>query len=71
MGGLGHEDEGPRLLLHRLETERHVETVGRLGEGRLHSSRLGIRARDELDSEEELQRIGGGELLGLGDVGPE
>lgn len=31
--GLGHEDEGPRLLLHGLETDRHSETVSRLGEG--------------------------------------
>lgn len=69
--GLRHEDQSSRLLLHRLEADRHIKTVSRLGEGGLQGPGIGIVVRDELDTQEELEGIGGGELLGLGDVGTE
>src|SRR5699024_8071580 len=69
--GLGHEDECASPLLRRLQTHGHRETIGRLGElgfEGLGRDRLGS---GELQAEEELMGVGGGELLRFGDVAPE
>ncbi|SIJ39884.1 Uncharacterised protein [Mycobacteroides abscessus subsp. abscessus] len=66
--GLRDEDEGAGALLTRLQADLHCETVGHLGQ-RAFEVCGGDRGRcGEGEAEEELVRVGGGELLGFGDV---
>ena len=68
MGGFGYEHEGSRAFLNRLQAHRHIEPAHHLGESGVGIDLIG---GDKLQAEKELLGVGGGELLGLGDIGPE